>query len=351
MNDARTRQRNPRIMPKPVQDGYPDHLPNFCNLGVMLRILLLVEAMGWAAAWLRSPTLAAAWQAVLDLSPPLQGSLLLSLLALCPGRAWLTRLPYAAGVAATLAIALGATSLVLRGMAQLFPTAGWSMDLHAAVNVIACVVLLIGYFRLRDRALSPALTEARLQALQARIRPHFLFNSLNAVLSLIRAEPARAERALEDLAELYRAMLSDPRQLTPLAQEVSLSRQYLELEHLRLGERLRIQWHVDKMPADALVPPLLLQPLLENAVYHGIEPLPQGGEILVNIYVHHGELHLVVRNPCHRSGRRGGNNMALENIRNRLMLHFDVEASLHKQVSDTEYQVHIIMPCRRNAHA
>ena len=104
---------------------------------------------------------------------------------------------------------------------------------------LIAAVLLLAYFELRARALSPAITEARLQALQARIRPHFLFNSINAVLSLVRSEPARAEAALQDMADLFRVLMRDNRELAPLADEVELCRQYLDLEKLRLGERLR----------------------------------------------------------------------------------------------------------------
>jgi hypothetical protein len=112
---------------------------------------------------------------------------------------------------------------------------------------------------------------------RARIRPHFLFNSINAVLSLVRAEPARAETALQDMADLFRVLMRDNRDLAPLADEIELCRQYLELEQLRLGERLTVDWNLKSMPGDALVPPLVLQPLLENAVYHGIEPSSQPG--------------------------------------------------------------------------
>jgi len=122
----------------------------------------------------------------------------------------------------------------------------------------------LAYFDLRARALSPAIAEARIQALQARIRPHFLYNSINAVLSLIRSEPRRAERALEDLADLFRVLMADNRTLAPIANEVELARKYLELELLRLGDRLKVTWRTDTMPGDALVPPLVLQPLVEN---------------------------------------------------------------------------------------
>src|SRR5260221_13230605 len=155
--------------------------------------------------------------------------------------------------------------------------------------ITGCTIL---YFDLRSRALSPAIAEARIQALQARIRPHFLYNSINAVLSLIRSEPRRAERALEDLADLFRVLMADNRTLAPIANEVELARQYLALEELRLGEHLKVTWRIAGMPADALVPPLVLQPLVENAVYHGIEPTEAGGEIEND--VGHGAVQIAV---------------------------------------------------------
>jgi two-component system sensor histidine kinase AlgZ len=207
---------------------------------------------------------------------------------------------------------------------------------------------LLGYFRLRGRALSPLLTEARLQALQARIRPHFLFNSLNAVLSLIRKEPMKAEHALEDLADLFRVFMAENRDLAPLAREMALARQYLGIELLRLGERLQVEWHTDKMPGDALIPPLTLQPLLENAVYHGIEPSAAPGIISINVYRARDEVHIDIRNPYFRDGgqHHAGNKMAMGNIRERLALHFDAEASLKTTVGSDYYQVHITLPYR-----
>ena len=204
---------------------------------------------------------------------------------------------------------------------------------------------LLAYFGLRGRALSPALTEARLQALQARIRPHFLFNSINAVLSLIRQDPRRAELALEDMAELFRVLMADNRELTPLTRELDLCRQYLSLEQLRLGERLKVEWQLDAMPRDALVPPLVLQPLLENAVYHGIEPRIEPGTITINIAAVRDELRAVLRNPYRPDGgHHSGNRMALANIRERLALHFDAEASLSTRAGADTYEVRIVMP-------
>lgn len=341
---------NNRIMPKPTAPDHPAQLPDFCNLGVTLRIFAWVEGAALAAAWLRAGGLADAWRLFVEQSVAVQPALLIALALLCLMRRWLVRLPYAWGVAAVAVLALAVSAGVMLAVSRLFADAAPGFGVRAGVNTLALVVLLLGYFKLRGRALSPALSEARLQALQARIRPHFLFNSLNAVLSLVRSEPRRAERALENLADLFRVLMADNRQLTPVGREVELCRQYLELEALRLGERLKVVWHIDKMPADALVPPLVLQPLLENAVYHGIEPATQPGEISINIYRSGGQLHLVVRNPYQREGRHhGGNKMALDNIKNRLMLHFDVEASLETRVRDASYQVHISLPYRTGA--
>jgi two-component system sensor histidine kinase AlgZ len=156
---------------------------------------------------------------------------------------------------------------------------------------LTMAAVLLFYFALRAKALSPAIVEARLQALQAGIRPDFLCDRITAVLSLVRSEPRRAESALEDMADLFRVLMADNRQLTPLVDEVALCRQYLDLEKLRLGDRLCIDWHVDNMPRDALVPPLVLQPLLENAVHHGIEPSSARGVIAINIFLRRGEVH------------------------------------------------------------
>jgi two-component system sensor histidine kinase AlgZ len=209
--------------------------------------------------------------------------------------------------------------------------------------IISAITLY--YFNLHHRVYSPAVTEARLQALQARIRPHFLFNSLNAVLSLIRDQPKQAETALEDMADLFRVLMAENRELVPIAQEIGLCRQYLALEKLRLDERLNVEWLIDDVPPDILIPPLLLQPLVENAVYHGIEPLAGGGTITVQIYTKQNEVHLVLKNPYSaQSKHHTGNNMALKNIKERLTLHFDLEASLKsKQVNGT-YEVHITLP-------
>ena len=334
-------------MPKTDATDYPDRLPDFCNLGVLLRILLGVESMLGIAVWLQATDYGEIVHLFMAYSMVAQTALLLTLLLLCLASGRLTRLSYFAGAIGVTMIAVCTTGLVMYGMSRVLLDRERLMTMHDLLNVVGMSVILLAYFHLRGQVLSPALAEARLQALQARIRPHFLFNSLNAVLSLVRVEPQRAERALENLSELFRVMMADNRNLSTLADEVDLCRQYLELEALRLGDRLQVVWHADKMPVSALVPPLMMQPLLENAVYHGIEPATQAGEIHINIYQSSGQLHIVIRNPYQQSGRHhAGNKMALNNIKKRLMLHFDVEASLRTQIGDNFYQVHISLPCR-----
>jgi two-component system sensor histidine kinase AlgZ len=215
-----------------------------------------------------------------------------------------------------------------------------------ALAAIAAL-LLLAYLRLLTRAYSPALAEARLQALQSRIRPHFLFNSLNAVLSLIRRDPQRAERALEDLSDLFRVLMQDNRSFVPLGDEISLLERYASLEQLRLGERLKLVWELDAAPRDAMMPPMILQPLLENAIYHGVEPAAGEGRVVVRIERRGARVFARVENPyLEEHAHRAGNRMALANIRERLQLFFDVEARIDMRVAGERYVVEIAMPYR-----
>jgi two-component system sensor histidine kinase AlgZ len=324
------------------QNGETVALPDFRNLGVMLRVLVIANAMALAAAVLRAPSLDTTGRQLVEISTLFQPILLLTLLALVALSPVLQKISYPAGIFAVLALAALVTILVWHYGETLVD--GGRLD-RALIVALAASSLIVSYFNMRSRLLSPALTIARLQALQARIRPHFLYNSLNAVLSLIRAEPRRAEAALEDLADLFRVLMQDNRELAPLAREVDLCRQYLDLEQLRLGARLQVAWHIENMPGDALVPPLVLQPIIENAVYHGIEPAIEPGTVAIGIYRKGKALHAVVTNPVRKQGRHhSGNKMAMANIRERLALHFDAEASITNTATESTYNVHIVIP-------
>ncbi len=322
-----------------------NRLPNLRNLGVALRILVITNALLALTAMILSSNAAEFVTLVTNISAIAQPMLLLSLLLLYASYPLLKKLRYWHGIIAIFIIVLFACYSLhwLLTQALIFDNLP-SIKRTIFYAFIVCSIILY-YFNLQERAYSPAIDEARLQALQARIRPHFLFNCINAVLSLIRSQPKRAETALEDMADLFRVLMADNRDLVPLAQEIALCRQYLALEKLRLEERLIIEWKVDDMPPDALIPPLLLQPLIENAVYHGIEPLATGGKITIQIYTKRNEVHLVLSNPYSiKNTRHIGNQMALKNIKERLTLHFDLEASLKSSLSNGEYQVHITLP-------
>jgi two-component system sensor histidine kinase AlgZ len=326
----------------------PGVLPNFCHLGTSLRAILAVEAGALFAALAGSPDVSAGFSLFAERSVLIQPALLLTLLALCLASPFARRLAYPFGMATLFVIATVVPGSACLLFVWLLPGTQILTPVQTTAFSAALATLLLVYFHLRGKALSPAVTEARLQALQARIRPHFLFNSLNAVLSLVRSDPRRAERALEDLSELFRALMRENRELTTLQDEIELTRAYLGLEQLRLGERLAVTWHIDKMPADALIPPLVIQPLVENAIYHGIEPCREPGEISLNIYRSGDALHIVIRNPYSENGsRHAGNKLALANIRERLALHFDLDATLKSQPMGAVYQVHISLPYTR----
>jgi len=329
------------------QNHLLDALPNFRNLGVISRILLSVNALALFFALARSREIGEFATKVSEIAGVLEPVLLFVVVALYAGSALLERLAYVHGLLAVFAVVLGVTAALFPLQSLLGGSGDWR-ELAWSLACAAFVTTAVAwYFHLRSRALSPAISEARLQALQARIRPHFLFNSLNAVLSLIREDPKRAEGALEDLAELFRTVMADNRQLIALGDELSLCRQYLNLEQLRLGERLRVDWRVDPTAEEALVPPMVLQPLVENAVYHGIEPGIEPGLIEVRIERRNDRLWLQLTNPYHPDYQhRQGNHMALANIRERLQLHFDVEASLNTRIADGRYEIGIAMPYR-----
>ncbi len=327
------------------QNAIAPALPDLRNLGTILRIVLAVNAMTAVAALVREPQFdlwTAQW---LDMTAVVEPHLILELAILYALAPWFSRAPALTGAlviaAVTVAIALGLSALMGRTESPL-------ASVRHLMLALCMYGVLLFYFGLRAKALSPAIAESRLQALQARIRPHFLFNSINAVLSLVRSDPKRAETALLDMADLFRVLMRDNRDLVPIADEIELCRQYLELEKLRLTDRLQVEWHLNNMPGDALVPPLVLQPLLENAVYHGIEPSSGPGVVSINIFCKGGDVHAILRNPYKADGGRhhAGNKMALGNIRERLKLHFDAEGTLESRVREAAYEVHIRMPYR-----
>jgi two-component system sensor histidine kinase AlgZ len=338
-------------MPSIRQNAHSDVLPDFRNLGVIARLLLAVNAAALAAALFAARGLTQGADLFVQTATVLEPLLLACIVTLAAASPLLGRLAYWQGCVAVLAIVAALAAIAHAAVRAVTGDALAQSDLpRVLVLSVLAAAALLAYFRLLAKAYSPALTEARLQALQARIRPHFLFNSLNTVLSLLRRDPKRAEQALEDLADLFRTLMSEPRQFVRLADEIALLERYAALEQLRLGERLRITWELDSAPVDALLPPLVLQPLLENAVHHGVEPGTGPGAVLVRIERRGDRVLARIENPyIEEQQKRAGNRMALDNIRERLLLFFDAEARIQTTSAGPIYRVEIEIPYRTGA--
>ena len=337
-----------------VSDGAKAPIvPDCCNLGIALRILVplnlaavvfsVVVGQGWLEAAAR----------FIDIAMVMEPTALGSLVLLCVLRKRVNGMKQAwqwlacVGIPSVLALLASAMLYpILTGPSYVGSAPFWVFGrvLLAAV----CGFAITEFLHLRARAFSPSLSEARLQALQARIRPHFLFNSLNTVLGLMRSDPRTAERTLENLADLFRVFMKDTRALLPLDEEVVTCQQYLAIEQLRLGDRLQIRWELDQMPGDALLPSLLLQPLIENSVHHGIEPRTEPGEVFIRITQPGERVRVEIINPAQeKADVRPGNQMALSNVRERLMLLYDMEAELRTGEEAGEFRLLLEIPYRK----
>ena len=336
-----------------TEGGQAPIIPDTCNLGIVLRTLVPLNAVGLLAALVSTATPIDALNRFLSLAVILEPVALGALVTLCLARRVVNGLAvpvqWAVGVGLPALLAM-AVSFAVQRFAEpdlaLGEAAWWVLSRAVVAAVTAWA--FIEYFRLRARAFSPSVSEARLQALQARIRPHFLFNSLNAVLGLMRSDPRRAEATLENLADLFRVFMRDARELVPLDDEVVTCKEYLAIEQLRLGERLQVVWQLDDMPGDALLPSLLLQPLIENAVHHGIEPNADPGTIEIRIGRPGERVRVEILNPISPTPPvRPGNQMALSNVRERLMLLYDMEAELKAGPEEGRYRLLLEFPYRK----
>lgn len=314
-----------------------------CHVGVVLRAVLFVQAVVAVAAlfganaplqWLSRMALITAGALPATLA---------WLLASCALKRLLARLPpYAQQLSAlflgALAGGYGCAMLVFMGMLE--PAPWWASGASGALLAGILTSVLV----LRGKARTPATATARLSELQARIRPHFLFNTLNSAIALVRAEPRKAENLLEDLSDLFRHALMEQSESVSLAQEVELAQRYLAIEQVRFAERIRVQWAIDEQANPARLPPLLLQPLVENAVHHGVEPSPDGAEIKISTERRGSRVVIKVSNtvPCPRIS--SGNGLALKNVRERLNLLHDVQASFQSGLKNGVFQVRIEIP-------
>lgn len=330
-------------------------LPDFCGLNSVFAVVVLAQLFAFILTLAGHPHSSNLWQDLALISLYMQWVGLSCAVVLCACRPWLSRLTD------SLAGMLGYLLLLLT--IALLSEAAWQFDRLGGVGligpshidfmlrnltigaIVAALALRYFYVQSQWRRGIRAEAEARLQALQARIRPHFLFNSINTVSSLIHRHPDRAEEALLDLADLFRANLREERHHIPLAQELELTQRYLRMEALRLGERLQQEWQVAAGCEALLIPPLIVQPLVENAVYHGIEPRREGGRVLVSIDCTGEQLQIEIRNPLGDGpATHQGNHMAMDNIAQRLYAHYREQASLRHELSEGEFVVTLTLP-------
>ena len=314
-----------------------------CHVGVVLRAVLFAEAVAGVAAMFGASQLAEWLLRFSLLTGGVLPATLAWLIAACVLKSRLSRLGLSRQWAVGIALGAGAgvygcAMLVLMGLVEPAP---WLASAFAGALLSA--MLLAGLFW-RAKARTPADTTARLAELQSRIRPHFLFNTLNSAIALVRAEPAKAEAVLEDLSELFRQALADPAESVTVGQEIALAQRYLEIEQIRFGDRLRVVWSLDSHADAAKLPPLLLQPLVENAVKHGVEPSAEGAQLRISTLRRGSTVVIKVTNTTPAGSGQRGHGLALANVRERLLLLHDVQASFRCAFKDGVFQVRLEIP-------
>ena len=341
------------------------YLPDLCAPMAVLGVVLIAELMAIALTLARQNHWATFFSDLGGTSFVMQWLSLTSAAVLCGVRPWAARLPLQQGTAlaffATWAnVLIVSESLYWVGyfIAPGIAADGWLPADHwffAGRNLALGGIIaggLLRYFYISDQWQRNVRreAEARIHALQARIRPHFLFNSMNTIASLTRSNPAAAEQAVEDLADLFRVSLSDSRQRISLGEELEIARVYERMERQRLGERLQVDWQLGELPTDAMLPSLTVQPLLENAIYHGIERLPDPGVVEVSGRRDGNQLYISIINPTPAGGgrERAGNQMAILNIRERLALAFGSDAGLEIEASPGRFRVTLAFPYERS---
>ncbi len=347
-------------MPKPSNELL-SHLPEFCSARAVLAVVLIAELVAIVltlASHGPNPGF------LVELSGISMFMLWLGLCSdalLCAMRPWLLGMSRNAGFLLSF--------VLLQVICLLVSEAAWQLDdifayggltdlthqkfllRNLLINMIVTAMVLRYFFVTSEWRRNVALeSRAQINALQARIRPHFFFNAMNTIASLTRSDPARAEEAIEDLADLFRASIGESQHRIPLKEELEVARIYQRIEQLRLGDRLRVDWDVSKLPMRALIPGLSVQPILENAIYHGIEPLAEGGTVTVHgDTLADGRIQLSIRNPVASGAdtvrsERKSNHIALDNIQRRFALAYEGKADVQINQDDSHFEVRLIFP-------
>ncbi|WP_308364265.1 MULTISPECIES: histidine kinase [unclassified Microbulbifer] len=337
-----------------LSNPHTPFLPDLCSVSALAALVLMGELLALVLVLAVDGLRQFDWQRLGLVSLTVQWVVLPAAALLCRLRPLLAQLSHKLAGGLSFAAVLGVVLAVmaaqqwwLAGLSQ-SPFDYWQWLGNCLLGAIcAGVVLRYAYVQQQLHNQQQAELGARIQALQSRIRPHFLFNSMNSLASLIAVDPVRAERLVEDLSALFRASLADPR-LVPLEQELALSKRYMEIESLRLGERLRQRWQIADGLGHTEVPAMLLQPLLENAVLHGVARLREGGEIAVQLGVADGQLQLVIENPLPEGepseSNPAHNGIAMENIRQRLIAHYGSRYHFAAGREGGRYRVELRLP-------
>jgi two-component system sensor histidine kinase AlgZ len=330
-------------------------LPGFCDIRMVFAVVVIAELLAFVLVLASSRR--DFWGDLGLVSLFLQWIALTSAAILCMARPMLTRVSNTAAALTSYLLLLLTTAVVSELAFQLGGREGittgqtdhaWFLFRNLGISaIISALVLRYLYVQHQWRQRMQAEAQARVEALQARIRPHFLFNSMNSIASLTRSDPERAELAVQDLSDLFRVTLREASDRVTLEDEIDVAKRYLRMEQLRLGDRLDVEWDIARLPRKRMVPSLILQPLLENAIYHGVEPLPQGGRITIAGQAEGRRISVVVRNPRApkaTTAHREGNRIALDNIRLRLQLAFGAQAGVALREVDDEFETTLYFP-------
>lgn len=343
------------LVSKP-QAGEDFFLPDLCSSVAVFTLVVLAELM--VLVWVLAQPAAEGfdWLQLALASLFVQWIVLLSAALLCRLRRWMRRQPLGVAIACCYAVVVGlalvftvlADWVLYQGMAGNPPLRAEQLLRHGLIALIM-TSLLLRYFYLQQQwqTHDQAALQARLQSLQSRIRPHFLFNSLNSIVSLIGSQPDKAESAVLDLSDLFRANLTDVDAVATWLEEYRLCQGYLRIEQYRLGERLKVEWQVEELPLHLPIPLLTLQPLLENAILHGLQPSIDGGDIHVSGHYREGVVELLVSNSCPQQSEHRGASMALNNIRARLAALFGPSAQVEAWQDGPRYFSRLVYPCKQ----
>ena len=339
------------------QDSF--FLPDFCNVRMVFAVVLIAELLAIVLTLAPQNLSSNGWEELGVTSLFIQWVALISAGVLCVSRPWLMRLNDTMAATTSYLLLIVTTTLVseitywtIRMLLVVSDSSiGWysgfllrNLGISAIVSAIA-----LRYFYVQHQwtQTMEAKSQARIQALQSRIRPHFLFNSLNTIASLTRTQPEIAEEATEDLADLFRGTLADSSYEVRLKDEWELAKRYLRIEGLRMGDRLEVRWDVDELPDNALIPQLTIQPLLENAIYHGLEHMREGGIISITGKLDKDLITITIVNPVpeyRQPAERASNKMAQENIRQRLSALYGMQGRLLASQTGTQYELTIKFP-------